>query len=830
MPQNLNQMQHLVEKKSAQISNVFNTDQLKHWLSEIVNQKLSGMKESLNPSVQARQVKASQWVNTVVRKHFIKNGQRSLWKPHLEQEAPTWAQEALSRGEQLEELSLTAVERRQLEGVLDWIRDTSGPKLDADWSRMTFTQACQHEKAWINNMARNAEKLNLDLADLNGTSTWLSSIDAPGFEGWKWVKIFSKDALKREGALMRHCVGSYHDRVADGTKEIYSLRNPDNKPKLTIEAEPDGSLCQLKAGSNALCPEELIPAADAFMAQWSDLYLNVNIKLSDDFNVLPQWISTSKSGLIHLTEKTSSDFLSHWNTELIQRNKTLINPSEAENWWKIIFQLVSKQVTLSPEQWKPIFDELSTSVSDQSLSSFADLYQKHHKTGQIDPRSDDYIQQWNELLLMKNHEQSPIFNDDLQKKSSTKIKALDFILSKAIDLKIDSAIQSILTQSDSYVFNHALIAAIQSKNLELCQILTLRSDPCSLNFRALFEAVKTGDRSILEHFTPQIKIYERERLNGSHSENNEHITLLERACELGHTDIVHALEPLTGNDLLAKSFIASCKSGNVDLSRHMCAKTNAPDWNWALRAAVMSNDIPMSSWILKEAVNNNIDLTSIFNIPENLVNDNKYDVNEFTPRQISQGYYKVKDTSSSLTKATDMDNIELVRLLIPNASSLLILKTLAKICDDLNENFLSKYLSIDKVQETLKNTDLAYNEYDLFGFIRRGYSLQDFNDPKKLQITQIILPYLSEEQKKQALSEAIIHHRADIAQILLDAGVNPSFKSSSAKDNILTTANNDKENLKFHHMQLPLLNKKLDQRRQVENLTIQKTPQTKNNS
>lgn len=47
-----------------------------------------------------------------------------------------------------------------------------------------------------------------------------------------------RDALKYEGDTMGHCVGGYCDRVAGGQTRIFSLRGPDGRPHVTIEAQP----------------------------------------------------------------------------------------------------------------------------------------------------------------------------------------------------------------------------------------------------------------------------------------------------------------------------------------------------------------------------------------------------------------------------------------------------------------------------------------------------------------------------------------------------------------------------------------------------------------
>ena len=62
---------------------------------------------------------------------------------------------------------------------------------------------------------------------------------------YKWLELnhptdpkITKDALKSEGDQMGHCVGThcdYYDGVMNGSKQIFSLRDANNKPHVTIE-------------------------------------------------------------------------------------------------------------------------------------------------------------------------------------------------------------------------------------------------------------------------------------------------------------------------------------------------------------------------------------------------------------------------------------------------------------------------------------------------------------------------------------------------------------------------------------------------------------------
>jgi hypothetical protein len=49
-----------------------------------------------------------------------------------------------------------------------------------------------------------------------------------------------EDALKYEGEMLKHCVGGYCEDVVQGRSRIFSLRDYDGRPRVTIEAVPAG--------------------------------------------------------------------------------------------------------------------------------------------------------------------------------------------------------------------------------------------------------------------------------------------------------------------------------------------------------------------------------------------------------------------------------------------------------------------------------------------------------------------------------------------------------------------------------------------------------------
>ena len=62
---------------------------------------------------------------------------------------------------------------------------------------------------------------------------------------------------------MTHCVGSYAKDVEKGRNDIYSLRGPQDKLTLTVEAHGT-TLAHLKGFANGRCPAELRETAGGF--------------------------------------------------------------------------------------------------------------------------------------------------------------------------------------------------------------------------------------------------------------------------------------------------------------------------------------------------------------------------------------------------------------------------------------------------------------------------------------------------------------------------------------------------------------------------------------
>jgi hypothetical protein len=104
------------------------------------------------------------------------------------------------------------------------------------------------EKAIRRAAEYDAEKAKA-MAKANASSVEGMPIPKAYDDGYKWVELKhdtdpkrTEKALKSEGEMMGHCVGGYCPNVESGEIKIYSLRGPDGKSHVTIEARPQFSM------------------------------------------------------------------------------------------------------------------------------------------------------------------------------------------------------------------------------------------------------------------------------------------------------------------------------------------------------------------------------------------------------------------------------------------------------------------------------------------------------------------------------------------------------------------------------------------------------------
>lgn len=259
-----------------------NDGELAEWLDALAREKLG-------EGADERGAKAKGWLSTVARRWMLREGdivEANLEAgPAAQERRPAWLSSAIARGAKLSMLAMSAKERSQLADIVDWMISDGGPKMGSDWSKISVRQAASAEKDWVGAAARAALKSSSEEAGLQGVETFAEFEASSEWAGWRWARLTSAAALGREGAFMKHCVGSYADKVEAEDVQIYSLRNPLNQPQLTIEAS-GRALIQLRAPANEQCPQELLGTmssfAEAFSKMWEENGDERCLKVSDE--------------------------------------------------------------------------------------------------------------------------------------------------------------------------------------------------------------------------------------------------------------------------------------------------------------------------------------------------------------------------------------------------------------------------------------------------------------------------------------------------------------------------------------------------------------------
>jgi hypothetical protein len=163
-----------------------------------------------------------------------------------------WLLAAAQRGDNLYYIMSTAhiqALRSRIAHVADWFeallivtedpKEAEGERLKAQRfldKRDRFTLSVAESKAniWFAERQRAYD----ETLEASGTQEVM-----PLADGFRWVRIIDPRALDREGSIMQHCVGagSYDYGVMNDTIRIFSLRDRQNQPHVTIEMTQDFS-------------------------------------------------------------------------------------------------------------------------------------------------------------------------------------------------------------------------------------------------------------------------------------------------------------------------------------------------------------------------------------------------------------------------------------------------------------------------------------------------------------------------------------------------------------------------------------------------------------
>lgn len=237
--------------------------------------------------------------------------------------------------------------------ISDWVAMTN-----VEISSFSPEQAIQMSNEWHKAMAGKGEGLIYEPTkpeNIYYGPEW----ENPRLKGWTIQKVTSKNDLSVEGNRMNHCVGSYDEEVENGNSNIYSLRDPKNNPKVTIEADASNyNIIQIQGNSNSIPDNELKKMIKEWIKSKKNPGLSVFESGSDPFDeisyrygeireiedALSDLIEEGDYGIPVGTSMTSYDIASlaikiELNTRYPKYSRNLKNiPQSILNWIQYLLQ------------------------------------------------------------------------------------------------------------------------------------------------------------------------------------------------------------------------------------------------------------------------------------------------------------------------------------------------------------------------------------------------------------------------------------------------------------------------------------------------------------
>jgi hypothetical protein len=183
-----------------------------------------------------RQDNGRKWFDTVFRRYIIKDYDGVFKLKNKSISYPNWVIKALNEGKEivLPNFSLSIDE---FEHWMDYINTLPSTR---DLTRLSIPQLKKKIEEWDLSFKKSDEAGSNDYALIFQYSN-----------NYKWVRINSKLGLEYEGSIMNHCVGDYWEQVREGMTYIYSLRDSQNKPHVTVEVTDD-AIRQVKGKNNTI--------------------------------------------------------------------------------------------------------------------------------------------------------------------------------------------------------------------------------------------------------------------------------------------------------------------------------------------------------------------------------------------------------------------------------------------------------------------------------------------------------------------------------------------------------------------------------------------------
>ena len=159
----------------------------------------------------------------------------------------------------------------------DWLR-SENPEL----ASYTYEQAVRASEEWHAMVASGGEGLEYGERNIVYGPIWKNE----QFNGWTIQEVRTRNDLLAEGYRMDHCVGDYCEEVKSGVSRIFSLRDPENEPHVTMETDLSGKEArQIRGKSNSIPKDEY----KAMIREWVESGTGMVSFTDEDNDLYYEW-------------------------------------------------------------------------------------------------------------------------------------------------------------------------------------------------------------------------------------------------------------------------------------------------------------------------------------------------------------------------------------------------------------------------------------------------------------------------------------------------------------------------------------------------------------
>lgn len=191
-----------------------------------IDLKMERLIRSLPPLPPIALERLSRWIRSNLRRHVIHELDCASPCAILDANAPEWLKQACLSGSRAHRVELTDALMQLLNGAVVFLIPLANRReVDRIDPKPLINRAMAQALSQIaaaRGVAAGAPQERCALALPNGR---------------RWMELLDGAALAREGSAMRHCAGAYEEDRRLGLSRIFSLRDIQGRPRLTLEAQ-----------------------------------------------------------------------------------------------------------------------------------------------------------------------------------------------------------------------------------------------------------------------------------------------------------------------------------------------------------------------------------------------------------------------------------------------------------------------------------------------------------------------------------------------------------------------------------------------------------------